>query len=559
MQRRHFIQTTGLSLAALIVSDPFTALSASTKTSILQLPDAVSAIIDDHGVRLSAGDDRHRWNDRDMSVRIIETGGSLVVELHAPGVALNSVTLHWNIPATAASVILNDHWERTYGDVSWHRSNEAEMLPWYVMEHTASGTNGFGVKTGTASFCAWRVGKETLSLTMDTRSGGDGVHLGDRVLKAAEIVTIQSTPGESAFQTARRFTRMMCDTVRMPKQPVYGINDWYFTYGNTSERLILEHTRMMAPMADGLANRPFSVIDAGWFPGPSFSPNDCCWGDSMIDHDPNFNDMGALAGHIRDIGMRPGIWTRPLCGSEKDPKSLMLPVIKGREEKRPVLDPTIPENLERIQDYFRRYIGWGYELIKFDFTTFDMMGKWGFEMMRDGSITVPGWHMYDRTKTNAEIILTMYNAIREAAGETYVISCNTISHLSAGVFELNRIGDDTSGNEWGRTPRMGVNTLAFRGLQHGTFYAADGDCVGLTTKVPWEKNRQWMTLLAKSGTPLFISAQADATGPEQKAVIKECFRLASQEMPVGEPLDWMETATPKSWQLNGNVEHFTWE
>ncbi len=312
-------------------------------------------------------------------------------------------------------------------------------------------------------------------------------------------------------------------------------------------------------MADGLENRPFSVIDAGWFPGPSYSPNDCCWGDSMTKTDSNFSDMGQLAEKIRQIGMRPAIWTRPLCGSEKDPKSLMLPLIKGREENKPVLDPSIPENLEQIKSYFELYNRWSYEMVKFDFTTFDILGKWGFEMLKDKEMTASGWHMHDQSKTNAEIILNMYRTIREAAGETYIIGCNTISHLAAGLFELNRVGDDTSGNEWARTRKMGVNTLAFRSVQHGIFYAADGDCVGLTTKVPWAKNKQWMELVTKSGTPLFISAQADATGTEQKAVIKECFKLASKELPVGEPLDWMETAFPKTWKLNGKTEHFDWE
>lgn len=84
---------------------------------------------------------------------------------------------------------------------------------------------------------------------------------------------------------------------------------------------------------------------------------------------------------------------------------------------------------------------------------------------------------------------------------------------------------------------MGVNTLAFRGLHHGTFYAADSDCVGLTRDISWEKNRQWMELVAKSGTPLFISAQPEAAGADQRAVIRECFELVSRKLPVGEPLD----------------------
>ncbi|MEO6637610.1 MAG: hypothetical protein ABIN25_04995, partial [Ginsengibacter sp.] len=121
-----------------------------------------------------------------------------------------------------------------------------------------------------------------------------------------------------------------------------------------------------------------------------------------------------------------------------------------------------------------------------------------------------------------------------------------------------RIGDDTSGNEWERTPRMGVNTLAFRGVQDGIFYAADSDCVGLTTKVPWEKNKEWMELLAGSGTPLFISAQPEATGSEQKKLIKKAFKAASLQLPLAEPLDWMDNKVPEKWKLNGEIISFDW-
>src|ERR1700712_5982046 len=113
--------------------------------------------------------------------------------------------------------------------------------------------------------------------------------------------------------------------------------------------------------------------------------------------------------------------------------------------------------------------------------------------MKD-DITTPGWSFNDKSKTTAEVILNLYKSIREAADDLYVIGCNTLSHLSAGLFELNRIGDDTSGKEWERTRKMGVNTLGFRMVQHHNFYAADGDCVGLTNQVPWHKNKQWMHL-----------------------------------------------------------------
>ena len=531
--------------------------SNDKKSALINFPDTVNAIINNQAVKLTAkGNDT--WTYQDVIVTLKNDDDNIEVFIQAPKVKISSVTLSWKTTSGNNSKILNDHWERTYGDISWHKPLESELLPWYFMEYNDYDTIGFGVKTGGNTFCAWQIKEQQLSLQIDTRSGGNGVELGNRKLNAASIVTIKNNLGETPFQTAKKFMTLMCPKARMPKEPVYGINDWYFSYGNNSEKLILEHTELMAPMAEGLTNRPFSVVDAGWFENSPNLPGDCCWGDNM--HAPNqkFSDMGKLAKKISQMGMRPGIWTRPLCGSYKDPKSLLLPMITGRETSKPVLDPSNPENLERIKNYFKLYKSWGYELVKFDFTTFDLFGKWGFEMINAKSITQDNWSMHDTTKTNAEIVLNLYKTIREAAGETYIIGCNTISHLSAGLFELNRIGDDTSGNEWDRTKKMGVNTLAFRGIQHGTFYAADADCVGITPNIEWKKNKQWMELVAKSGTPLFISAQPEATGEEQKKAIKEYFKIASQKLPLGEPLDWMENPIPKKWKLNKKIETFEW-
>jgi alpha-galactosidase len=174
------------------------------------------------------------------------------------------------------------------------------------------------------------------------------------------------------------------------------------------------------------------------------------------------------------------------------------------------------------------------------------------------SITAPGWHFHDRSITNAEIVLFLYKTIRAAALDMILLGCNTFSHLSAGIFELNRIGDDTSGNEWARTLKMGVNTLGFRLPQHNNFYSADGDCVGLTSKVPWDKNKQWLRLLAESSAPLFISAEPGILEDEQKKYIKKGFDLASKVQPLGEPMDWISNPRPAEWKLNDNIVRFDW-
>ncbi|RZK33398.1 MAG: hypothetical protein EOO90_32340, partial [Pedobacter sp.] len=333
----------------------------------------------------------------------------------------------------------------------------------------------------------------------------------------------------------------MCDRPMLPKQPVYGINDWYVAYGNNSAKSIKEQTAAMSELVTSTNNKAFSVIDDGWQVADDFSrAND------------KFSDMKQVADDIKKLGMKAGLWTRPLIAKKSESLTLLAPKIAGRANTDEIiLDPTIPENLARVKHNISLYKQWGYDLVKHDYSTYDIFGKWGFRMT--DTFTQLGWKFNDQSKTNAEIINTLYQTIKDSAGKMSVIGCNTISHLSAGMFDINRIGDDTSGKEWARTKKMGVNTLGFRLPQHQTFYAADGDCVGLTKDVPWEKNKQWMQLLAESGSPLFISAQLDFLGTEQKNAIKLAFAQAATVQPTGEPLDWLTNQWPSKWKLNNRV------
>lgn len=554
MNRRHFIRLGGMSLTGLLFTKWVNAVE--TTINLIHLPLKISIKLDD-GIHQLSSSDKTSFIYKDIIVGLKHIGDTLAVSVQSPTADLHQVQLEWAYQDKEKGKVTGDHWERTYGDLSFAPADFKKKLPWYFILSAGMNTTCFGVKTGCKALCYWQLGQGRMQLTLDTTSGGKGVKLGNRLLEMASVVAIQNVNAENTFATAHRFCGLMCTAPRLPEKPVYGINDWYFAYGKNSSALILEHTRLLAGLATDVSNRPFSVVDAGW---ASYAPDlqgDCCWQDDFSKPNANFKDMGKLADEIKSLGMRPGLWTRPLCGSHTDPANRILPVIAGRNEAhKPVLDPTIPENLERIKNNLSLYKDWGYEMVKHDFTTFDMFGKWGFEM--EQGFTAPNWQFYDQGLTNAEIILQLYSTIREAAGPMYLIGCNTISHLSAGLFELTRIGDDTSGNEWSRTRKMGVNTLGFRLVQHNKFYSADGDCVGLTTKVPWKKNKQWMDLLAQSSSPLFISAQPDALGAAQRIFIKQCFTTAAKVLPLAEPLDWLKTPLPESWKLNGTIKKFDW-
>lgn len=556
MNRKQFIRLSGTALGTLIFSKG-TSFAASPLEEI-KLPSKIRVVLDDGEHELSRSG-KGPWAYRDIVVTCASSAAGMSVDVHCPTQPLQFVRLEWTYPLQNTTTILGDHWERTYGDLDFHPVKADKKMPWYFIAHDGASATCMGVKTGCPSIAYWQADGGKLQLSLDTRNGGLGVQLGHRQLRAADIIVTRSRDGENVFATGRRFCHLLCEKPKLSRQPVYGINDWYYAYGNNNPALILELTRVMADLAPDTDNRPFSVIDAGWAYYSPWHPNDGGWMDDFSRPNDKFKDgMDKLAADIRKLGMRPGIWTRPLCAAHDDPKSLLLPAIPGRDDpKSPVLDPTIPENVERVRRNIRLYKQWGYDMVKHDFTTYDMLGKWGFQMKDD--ITTAGWHFQDKTRTTAEIALDLYHAIREAAGDNvYIIGCNTFSHLGAGIFELSRVGDDTSGKEWDRTRKMGVNTLGFRMIQHDNFYAADGDCVGLTKDIAWERNKQWMQLVAGSGTPLFISAQPDILGSEQKQVIRESFAKAAKRQQPGEPLDWLTNSQPKKWKLDGEIRTFDW-
>jgi alpha-galactosidase len=268
---------------------------------------------------------------------------------------------------------------------------------------------------------------------------------------------------------------------------------------------------------------------------------------------------------IRSRGARPGLWIRPLRAPEDTDRKLLLPDARfgGRQERFRdfAYDFTIPEAREAALNSMRKAVQWGNDLVKHDFSTYELFGAWGSEM--GASVTTSGWHFNDRSHTNAEIVLSLYRGLREAAGEqTIIIGCNTIGHLAAGIFEANRSGDDVSGRNWERTRRMGVNTLAFRLPQNRAFFIVDADCVPLTKAIEWGKTRMWLDAVARSGTVLIVSAEPGAVGDQQKQALREAFAVAA-ETPAAVADDMLLTNTPQHWTFrrsnDAKREIYTWD
>jgi alpha-galactosidase len=471
------------------------------------------------------------------------------LSLESPTLPVQRVHIRWTCRLPADVLALGDAWERSYGDLEWRPLQAERAMPWYTMLQSKQRTAGMGVKTGAASFAFWQVDSVGISLWLDVRNGSNGVRLGSRTLDMATVVTYPGTPGENAFSVTQRLCRLMAEGTKIPAKRggtsvnvIYGSNDWYYAYGKNTPDGILRDADLVKSLQPAAGPMPFTVIDDGY------------------QDRSRFPDMQKLAADIRSRGVIPGLWIRPLRAPAHAPANLLLPAARWGNDSvgQPPLayDPTVPEALGAAAAVATEACLWGFDLIKHDFTTFELLGQWGSQM---GASPARGdWHFSDRTLTNAEIVTMLYRRLRASCGDDRVIlGCNTIGHLSVGLFDASRTGDDVSGKEWERTRRTGVNTLAFRLPQHKTFFALDADCVALTADVPWSMSRQWLQVVANSGTVLLVSPEPKATGQEQREALREAFARCAAK-PTSEPLDWIHTRTPREWRSSSNTDAYRW-
>ena len=520
---------------------------------IISVPDHVNIQGDSNGWEAMERDSGGHWAWKGVNVETAKEKEQLLVTLYSGKIPVKRIILKWRVNLLPGARMLGDHWERGYGDLEWRGVVPERIMPWYFLMYDGKATHGYGVRTQPNAMCFWMVDEKYISLCLDVRCGGEGVTLGGRTLEVAAVISRQGKENETPFAAASAFAKMLCDNPLLPEQPVYGGNNWYYAYGKSSHEQILRDAELIASLSPANGNRPFMVIDDGW----QLCHYKLCNGGPWSCGNYQFPDMQRLAGQMKVEGTKPGLWIRPLMTSEKVPESWQLPERRFRAQERDqYLDPSVAEVLDLVSRDISRIASWGYKLVKHDFSTYDILGRWGFEM--DSRLTNDGWHFSDRSKTTAEVITGLYRTIRRAAGNMLVLGCNTVGHLGAGIFELQRTGDDISGVQWERTRKMGINTLAFRMNQHGAFFAADADCAAITEKVPWHLSEQWLRLLSLSGTPLFVSAAPEAMGKEQTDAVKKAFDAASRPAPAGEPLDWAYSSCPAKWKLGKEIVEFDW-
>ncbi len=422
--------------------------------------------------------------------------------------------------------VYGDQWERTgqHCYLEWRSVMSARLMPWYSYAIGDNKMACYGVKTGADCFASWMIDTHGVTLFLNLTNGRGGTDLKEPLV-ACEIVEFFGKEGEDPYKVAKKFSYMMCDAPVLPKEPIFGVNNWYWAYGRISHDVIMTETDYLMKMCEGTKHRPYMIIDDGWQLNRTYDDGYYIGG-PWVPNERFGGDMRKTAEAIHNKGAKAGIWFRPLLTLGDLPEEAKL---ARCNEGGVFLDPSHPYTLERITKDTATIRSWGYELIKHDFSTVDYFGAEPLTAENSKyTVYYRGKSPFDRTKTNATIIKNFYKAIQNGAGDADVIGCNTVSHLTAGIHSTYRVGNDTSGNSFEWTRRFGVNSVMRLPL-NDALYRVDPDCASFTERVDAELNLDYLEMCAVTGMTTLASVTPGILKDKEMERINSIYKLADED------------------------------
>lgn len=515
--------------------------------SILRTPDFVTGATEKSSYRF----EEERTADCPVRYDFVIAENSAKVIVHPSSSPVKFLKLRFNADLSLAESVCGDTWVCCGSDkaIYWTSILGYRNLPWYFYLRAGEKTACYGVKTGADCFAFWQADTRGITLFLNLTSGAGGTDLKES-LTACEIVEYIAPDYQDTYKTAQIFSGIMCDKPNLPNEPIFGLNDWYWAYGNINHNIVMQEIEMLSGLTKGLNHKPFLVVDAGW---QKFYNGEYIGG--PWESSEKFGDIRQTSEEIHKKGIKAGVWFRPMLTQEELPEDVALRELDGGL----VLDPSHPYTLEKVASDVKKISGYGFEMIKHDFSVWDILAN-----VPNNDCSVNFYSsakakpkFYDNTKTTATIIKELYRTIQNAAGKTMIMGCGVINHLAAGIHQINRIGIDTSGRHFALTLNNGVNSF-MRLPQNRNFYITDHDCAAFTSKVPFEENLNFLELCAISGTVAMASITPGLLNEKQLQKIADVFKIADRDNNNVDIVGFEKTAMPERFVYNGEIKEYNW-
>lgn len=524
---------------------------------ILRYPDSILFQFEDSSGRFEEADGKEEEKAR---LKYQTENGAGVITLYPSKRPVKRIKLRWRGDMSDCFLVTGDALERMYGSTLGHVSHKAmsspvwtgmipdRNMPWYFQVYDGEKLNCFGVKTGADAFCTFLCDESGITLWLDVRNGGGGVRL-EEPLRVAEVACREGNANETPYQASRAFCRQMCDNPVLPKEPIFGVNNWYWAYGNISHSSVMEETDNLMNMCCDCVTKPYMIIDDGWQRGRYKTKERISYNGGPWDlTKAGFDSMAETADAIHRKGAKAGIWFRPLRTSVQVPPDWENPVLK--DDRGMLLDPSHPDVLNMVYNDTAMIRNWGYELIKHDFTTYDTIT---IQNAKDGD-----WHFYNKGITNCTMLKNLYKTIQKAADGADVIGCNTVGHLTAGIHSVQRVSDDTSGHYFEYTRLSGCASY-IRLPQNETFFSFDPDCAAFTSQVPVKENLDFLEVAAITGSTTLASVTPGILKGDDLKRVRRIYKIASEGGINAIPTDWLAHNTPSRFETDdGKKFHYDW-
>lgn len=474
---------------------------------------------------------------RDMAVELqvhLDQDGhpSLKLMAVAEKSAIKAIRCTWKHPMAPHLLFLGDDWCAGRGNFQWRTMDPLRLFPWYVLLRGSEETVALGVMAQCAAFAAWNVTPRGISLHLDVRNGTSGVQLAGRVLDVATILFCRYERPPMA--AARRFCSLLSPEPLFPNLPVYGLITKPTGEPARDRKHLLEECDTLALACNGLTNRPFQILDAGW--------------------EGREEELSLAAGELPRRGVRPALTRRLL----HDPAG-RLPREWHQAAFPDYLDLSLPQVLEEMQRQVRQCADQGFELLRHISTTEDALHG----LFHTPTCAPETWAFARREKTNAELLVDFYRALRHSMGDMLLYGEDLPSTLAAGLLHLCRISRNTS-QDSPFAPSLNlhrrINALAFRLCQNGTYYTLDPGPLELSPALGWKGLQCAALLFSHSSTAFFVSLH------EQCPLTAKAFRELSRAFAsasIGNvqaiPVDWLENTFPEQWTIDGQPLPLKWE
>lgn len=488
---------------------------------------------------------------------VVENGIGKVI-VYPSGSPVKYLKLRFRGELNFVEKVYGDQWERAglNAYIEWRSVMANRCMPWFTYLYANNQTACYGIKTGADCFAFWQVDTHGITLFINLTCDNRGTDLKEPLV-ACQVVELIGKKGEDAFKVAREFSKKLCDNPILPKQPIFGVNNWYWAYGEINDKIIEEETDYLLKMCKGTKNRPYMIIDDGWQINRTYG--DVCYiGGPWNECNKNFESMDKTAKKIHDKGANAGLWFRPLQTKEE---VLEEAILVRQNDGVVVLDPSHPYTLEKVSKDVKRFADWGFDLIKHDFTIIDATGfapftceKQTIQMVKDDR------KFFDNTKTTATILKNLYKTIQSAFGDKDVISCNAFGHLTAGIHSIHRIGNDNSGHSFEWTRRDGINSV-MRLPTNNLFYNADPDCAAFTKKTKERPNLDFLRMCALTGMTTLASIVPGILSEEGLKEINEIFKIADENKCFYEIKNYDKNANPEEFVSPDGKDYvrFNWD